>query len=180
MPENTAQQEERLLLCILKAIEDGNKAIENGNKQAHKDALAIIDELDEVYGILVEIAANTAPAPELPTSITFKENIMGLPTVGGNTLVYTGTLSPAGAVYPSDSTFTVTANDPAILPTVDSTGLVVTVPLPAGWVESTTTPLAISYAAASASNPTMAVSATITPSAPPAPLPTGITFVQTT
>lgn len=102
-----------------------------------------------------------------------------LPTVGGNTQIFTGTFVPAGSVAPSDAAFTVTSNDPAVIPTVDSTGLVVTVPLPTGWVESTTTPLAIAYAAASASNPTMAVSATITPSAPPAALPTGITFVQT-
>lgn len=101
-----------------------------------------------------------------------------LPTVGGNTLVFTGTLSPAGSVYPSDTTFTVTSNDPAVLPTVDATGLIVTVPLPTGWVESTTTPLAIDYAAASVST-SLSITATITPTAAVV-LPTGITFVQTT
>ena len=113
-----------------------------------------------------------------PTSISFTEITM-LPTTGGNTLVFTGTLQPAGAVYPSDATFTVTSNDPAVLPTVDATGLIVSVPLPSGWVESTTTPLALTYGAASASNPSMVISATITPSAPVS-LPTGITFAQTT
>jgi hypothetical protein len=179
MPENTAQQEERLLLCILKAIEDGNKAIENGNKQAHKDALAIIDELDEVYGILVEIAANTAPAPELPTSTIFQESSM-LPTIGGNTQVFTGTFVPAGSVPPTDAVFAVTSNDPAVTPTVDATGLIVTGPLPTGWVESTTTPLAYTRTGSSASNPTWTLSDIITPSAPPAPFPTSTNFVQTT
>jgi hypothetical protein len=99
-------------------------------------------------------------------------------TAAGQSQVFTGTLVPAGAVYPADSTFTVVSNDPAVSPSVDSTGLVVSVSYPAGWVESTTTPLAFSYAAASASN-NMSVSATITPSAP-VTLPTGITFNQTT
>lgn len=101
-----------------------------------------------------------------------------LPTTGGNTQVFTGTLVPAGSSYPSDSTFTVTSNDPAVTPTVDATGLIVTGPLPAGWVESTTTPLAYSYAAVSASNPGFSITATITPSAPVS-LPTAITFAQT-
>ena len=114
----------------------------------------------------------------LSTSISFKEITM-LPTTGGNTLVYTGTLSPVGSVLAPDFVATVTSNDPAVLPTVDATGLIVTVPLPAGWVESTTTPLAITYATTSASTG-QALSATITPSAPPAPLATGVTFVQTT
>lgn len=111
------------------------------------------------------------------TSIIFKEITM-LPTTGGNTLVYTGTLSPLGSVLAPDFVATVTSNDPAVLPTVDATGLIVTVPLPAGWVESTTTPLAITYATTSASTG-QALSATITPSAPVV-LATGITFVQTT
>jgi hypothetical protein len=111
------------------------------------------------------------------TSISFKEITM-LPTTGGNTLVYTGTLSPVGSVLAPDFVATVTSNDPAVLPTVDATGLIVTIPLPAGWVESTTTPLAITYATTSASTG-QALSATITPSAPVV-LATGITFVQTT
>ena len=115
--------------------------------------------------------------PKLSTSVTFQEITM-LPTTGGNTLVYTGTLSPAGSVLAPDFVATVTSNDPAVSPTVDATGLVVTIPLPTGWVESTTTPLAISYATSSASTG-QALTATITPSAPVV-LASGITFVQTT
>ena len=118
-------------------------------------------------------------APHFPTSITFKEITTMNPTQAGQTQVFTGTLSPAGATYPADTVFTVTSNDPAVSPTVDSTGLVVSVTYPAGWVESTTTPLAFSYAASSAST-SGSLTATITPSAPPAAFPTGITFSQTT
>ena len=112
----------------------------------------------------------------LSTSIRFTEVTM-LSTTGGNTLVYTGTLSPAGSVLASDFVATVTSNDPAVSPTVDSTGLVVTIPLPAGWVEGATL-LAVSYATTSASTG-QALQATITPSAP-VPLATSISFVQTT
>jgi len=100
------------------------------------------------------------------------------PTEAGQTQVFTGTLQPAGAVFPSDSVFAVTSNDPAVAPTVDATGLIVSVTYPAGWTESTTTPLAFAYTATSASTG-MSLAATITPSAPPPPIPTGITFVQT-
>lgn len=101
------------------------------------------------------------------------------PTQAGQTQVFTGTLQPSGAQYPSDSVFGVASNDPAVAPTVDSTGLLVSVTYPAGWVESTTTPLAFAYTATSASTG-MSLSAPITPSAPAAPVPTGITFAQTT
>ena len=113
--------------------------------------------------------------PHHPTHIKFKEITM-LDTVGGNTQVFTGTLIPAGSVFPPDTVFAVTSNDPALTPTVDTTGLVVTGPLPFGWVESATTPLEYAYTATSASG---SLSATITPSAPPAAFPTGITFAQT-
>jgi hypothetical protein len=114
------------------------------------------------------------------TSISFTETTM-LPVEAGNTLVYTGVLAPAGSILAPDFVATVTSNDPAILPTVDSTGLIVTVPLPAGWVESTTTPLVIAYATTSASTG-QALSATITPGAEVIPpvLATSITFNQTT
>ena len=115
-------------------------------------------------------------AKPLSTTLVFKEITM-LSTTGGNTLVYTGTLAPAGSVLAPDFVATVTSNDPAVLPTVDSTGLVVTIPLPSGWVESTT-PLAIAYATTSASTG-QALSATITPSAP-VNLATSIAFAQTT
>ena len=117
-----------------------------------------------------------------PTRITFKEITM-LPTEAGNTLVYTGTPQPAGSSFPSGTSFNVVSNDPAVIPAVDATGLIVTVPLPLGWVENTTTPLAITYTASGitpvpASGPTE-VTATITPSVE-AVTPTGIAFVQTT
>jgi hypothetical protein len=102
------------------------------------------------------------------------------PTEAGQTQVFTGNLQPAGAQFPSDSVFGVQSNDPAVSPSVDSTGLVVSVTYPAGWVESTTTPLAFNYTATSASTG-MSLAAVITPSAPPAaPVPTGIQFNQTT
>jgi len=124
-------------------------------------------------------------APKTPTAIRFKEIIMGLATVGGNTLVFTGTLSPVGAAFPAGTSFNVTSNDPAVLPTVDPTGLIVTVPLPTGWVESATTPLEIAYSTGTftpePSTSPAVLTATITPSAPPpTPTPTGILFMQTT
>ena len=150
----------------------------------HKYLPAILDELQEnteeirlQTPILLQIADALTTETALATSITFKENSM-LPTTGGNTLVYTGTLSPSGSVLASDFVATVTSNDPAVLPTVDSTGLVVSIPLPTGWVESTTTPLAIAYATTSASTG-QALSATITPSAQVV-LATSVTFAQTT
>ena len=141
---------------------------------------AILRREDEILRtereILHELHEQHHPTP---TAITFTEITMNS-TAAGQSQVFTGTLVPAGAVYPADSTFTVVSNDPAVSPSVDSTGLVVSVSYPAGWVESTTTPLAFSYAAASASNPNMSVSSTIPPSAPVNNLPTGITFNQTT
>lgn len=135
-------------------------------------------QLAEILEVLRHISHQLAKLiPHPPVSITFQEITM-LPTQGGNTLVFTGTLAPAGSAYPSDTTFTVTSNDPAVSPTVDASGLVVTVPLPDGWVESTTTPLAIEYQATSASG-SVSISATITPSAPVV-LPTSISFQQTT
>ena len=110
------------------------------------------------------------------TDVMFKEISMN-PTEGGYTLIYSGTLAPAGSVFAPDATFTVTSNDPAVSPTVDSTGLIVTIPLPAGWVEDIVTPLAIDYASASASTG-QALTAVITPSAPPPALATSISFQQ--
>jgi hypothetical protein len=62
---------------------------------------------------------------------------------------------------------------------VDSTGLIVSVTYPAGWVESTTTPLAFTRTASSVSVP-WTLSDIITPSAPVVGFPTSTTFVQTT
>lgn len=100
------------------------------------------------------------------------------PTAAGQTQVFTGTLAPAGSVLAPDAVAIITSNDPAVQTTLDSTQLIVSVTYPAGWVESTTTPLAFAYATTSASTP-QALSATITPSAPVV-LATGINFAQTT
>ena len=116
--------------------------------------------------------------PATPTHLTFKEITMN-PTQAGQTQVFTGTLEPAGAKFPADSVFAVVSNDSAVSPSVDTTGLIVSVTYPDGWTENPTTPLAFAYTATSASTG-MSLSATITPSAPPAPVPTGITFTQTT
>lgn len=143
--------------------------------EAHLDTILITQAA--VLEIVTKIDEEEQPEPEFPTSVTFQETSMN-PTQAGQTQQFTGTLTPAGAVYPSDTTFTLTSNDPAVAPTVDSTGLVVSVTYPDGWVESTTTPLAFAYTAASVSE-NGSISATITPSAPPAAFPTGITFAQT-
>ena len=128
--------------------------------------------LDELIDIRRELATPT------PTSTRFTEITM-LSTTGGNTQVFTGTFVPAGSVPPSDAVYAVTSNDPAVTPTVDLTGLIVTGPLPVGWVESATTPLAYTRTASSVSVPTWTLSDIITPSAPVV-LPTSTTFVQTT
>lgn len=101
-----------------------------------------------------------------------------LPAVAGNTLVYTGTLSPAGSIFPSDSVFAVTSSDPTVTPSVDATGLIVTIPLPATFVDNPASPFSVEYTAKSASTG-MSLAAAITPTVP-AIVPTGITFVQTT
>ena len=113
-----------------------------------------------------------------PTAISFKEITM-LDPVAGNTLVYIGTLAPAGAQFPADATFALVSSDPTVTPTVDSTGLVVSIPLPSTFVDSASAPFNVGYTASSVSNPGWSVTATITPSVP-ATLPTGITFAQTT
>ena len=101
------------------------------------------------------------------------------PTQAGETQVFTGTLTPAGSVLAPDAVATLQSNDPAVQPTLDSTQLVVSVTYPLGWVESTSLPLAFAYATSSASTG-QALSETITPSAPPSNLATGISFSQTT
>lgn len=134
------------------------------------------------YEILEELRAiRRELAPHHPTHIKFTEVTMN-PTQAGETQVFTGTLIPAGSAFPTDAEFTVSSNDTQVSPAVDSTGLVVSVTYPSGWVESISTPLAFSYAATSVSNPTWTLTATITPSAPPPaapPLPTSISFAQT-
>lgn len=103
------------------------------------------------------------------------------PTQAGQSQQFTGNLSPVGSVLAPDAVATITSNDPNVSPTLDSTQLVVNVTYPQGWIESTTTPLQFSYATTSAST-SQALSAVITPSAPPPPAPvlaTSIGFSQT-
>ena len=136
--------------------------------------------LKDIVRLLRKLVKEEEPTHnDFPTSTMFKEISMN-PTTGGNTQVFTGTFVPAGSVPPTDAVYAVTSNDTAISPTVDATGLIVTGILPAGWVESTTTPLAYTRTASSASNPTWTLSDVITPSAPPVGFPTSTTFVQTT
>lgn len=101
-----------------------------------------------------------------------------LSPTAGNTLVYTGTLAPAGATFPSDTTFTLVSSDPTVTPTVDATGLIVTIPLPSTFVDNPASPFNVVYTAASVSE-TGSITATITPSVA-ATFPTGIVFAQTT
>jgi hypothetical protein len=124
--------------------------------------------------------------PHTPTHITFQEITMTSPDPG-STLVFTGTLTPAGSAFPAGTSFAVVSSDPTVTPTVDETGLIVTVPLP-----ETVTPgesLTISYTASGitpspADSPT-SISGTIvltigTPvvTPPATPTPTGISFEQ--
>lgn len=123
-----------------------------------------------------------------PTSIVFQENIDMplLPPVAGNTLVYTGTLAPSGSAYPAGTTFNLVSSDPTVSPTVDPTGLIVTIPLPSTFVDDPANPFNVVYTASGitpqpSTSPT-SITATITPSVPPppTPTPTGISFAQTT
>jgi hypothetical protein len=141
---------------------------------------AIYDELVAIKHLLREIL-HRLPRPTITANrITFQEITMN-PTQAGQTQVFTGTLSPAGSVLAADAVAKIESNDPAVSPTLDSTQLIVSVTYPAGWVESPTTPLVFSYTTSSATTG-QALSATITPSAPPATsnLATGIAFTETT
>jgi hypothetical protein len=148
----------------------------------HKEE-RVLEEIRTILGHILHVLRRIEHQilPSTPTAISFKEITM-LPTVGGNTLIFTGTLSPLGAQYPAGTTFTVTSNDPAVSPTVDPTGLIVTIPLPTGWVENPTTPLAIAYSTSTfVPNPSTSpsqITSTITPSVPTV-TPTGIAFGQT-
>lgn len=109
-----------------------------------------------------------------------------LPPVAGNTLVYTGTLSPSGSAFPAGTVFTIASSDPTVTPTVDPTGLIITVPLPSTFVDNPSTPFNMLYTASGitpvpSTSPTT-ITAAITPSIPVSTVttPTGITFAQTT
>jgi hypothetical protein len=147
-------------------------------RREREDSREIREILLDVRTLLKELRRPT------PTAVVFKEITM-LPIVAGNTLVFTGTIAPSGAVFPPGTTFTVTANDPAITPTVDGTGLIVTVPLPAGWVEETDAPLGVSWSTSTfVPNPSTApatLSAVVIGPQPEAALtPTSVVFEQTT
>jgi hypothetical protein len=177
MPTSIEKQQYDVLLSIdatLKAL-----LLYVQQPTEHDPALPLILAAIQAQTVVLQtIADDLAPEPTFPTAIAFTETKM-VPTEAGQTQVFTGTLSPSGATYPADTTFTLTSNDTAVTPTVDATGLIVSVTYPSGWVESTTTPLAFSYTAASVSA-AASISATITPSAPPVAFPTGVVFSQTT
>lgn len=141
------------------------------------------EEIELLHQILHELRVirhELNPSPTFPTYTSFQEITM-LPTIGGNTQIFTGTFVPAGSVPPTDAVYAVTSNDPAVSPSVDASGLIVTGPLPSGWVESTTTPLAYTRTASSVSNPSWTLSDIITPSAPSTGgFPSSTTFQQTT
>jgi hypothetical protein len=123
--------------------------------------------------------------PPTPIHITFQEITM-LSATAGNTLVFTGTLAPSGSAFPAGTTFAVTSSDSTVSPTVDATGLIVTIPLPTGFVDNPTSPLTVTYTASGitpepSTSPT-SITAAITPTVPvpPTPTPTAISFAQTT
>ena len=139
--------------------------------------------LKRILHVLHQIEHNTRP-PKIttPLAITFRRIVM-LDPVAGNTLVYTGTLSPAGSKFPSGTTFTVTSNYPNVTPTVDDTGLVVTIPLGSDFVDDPNNPLSVNWETStftpSPDTSPNQLRATITPTIPTV-TPTGIDFVQTT
>lgn len=181
MPDPASHERDRylaeLLDTTLKTVE---RVVRRMDREASEDRETLNHLLHELRKIEHDLHPPTPPPPQLfPTSTRFTETTM-LPTEDGNTLVFTGTFVPAGSVPPTDAQYAATSNDSAVSPTVDSTGLIVTIPLPTGWVENPDTPLVITRTASSVSVPSWTLSDVITPSAPPAPLPTSTTFVQTT
>ena len=134
--------------------------------------------LERILHVLERIERKLPYEHPFPTSIAFQENTMALAPVAGNTLVYTGVLAPAGAVYPADTTFAFVSSDPTVTPTVDPTGLIVTIPLPSTFVDNPAAPFNVVYTATSVST-SGTLTATITPSVPTSAFPTGITFTQT-
>jgi hypothetical protein len=119
------------------------------------------------------------PTPSFPTAISFKEITM-LPPVAGNTLVYTGTLAPAGSAFTANTTFSAVSSDPNATASVDATGLIVTIVLGASFVDNPASPFNVVYTASdSTQTPPASITATITPSIP-TPFPSSISFIQTT
>jgi len=148
---------------------------EQGQTSTHQ-LERLIELAEEQLRVLCQIKRELTPKTPFPTTISFKENTM-LPPVAGNTLIYTGTLSPAGATYPADTVVVLTSSDPTVVPTVDPTDLIVTIPLPTTFVDNPAAPFNVVYTATSAST-SGSLTATITPSVPTSAFPSGITFVQ--
>ena len=144
-------------------------------RKRHSDAAI----LEKILHAIEELRRAT------PSQIEFQEVTMN-PAVAGNTLVYTGTLSPSGSAFPAGTTFTVLSSNPNAVATVDSTGLVVTIVLGAAFVDDAAIPLTVSYSSStftpSPQSSPASITATITPTVPVAatPTPTGIEFAQTT
>jgi len=134
---------------------------------------------------LRDLILNTLGPQPTPTSITFQEITMN-PTEAGQSQVFTIALAPTGSAFPAGTTYTVTSNDPAVSPSLDATGLILSVTYPAVWAENTTTPLAFEWATStfvpSPSTSPSSLNLTITPSAPPASAvtPTSVSYTQTT
>ncbi len=120
-----------------------------------------------------------------PKHIRFMEITM-LPPNPGNTLVFTGTVSPDGSSFAAGTSFTAVSADPNVAASVDSTGLVVTAVIGAAAVAGTVAD--ITWATSTFSpEPTdspasLSVVIPLTIGAvqpPPVPTPTSVTFTQT-
>jgi hypothetical protein len=119
-----------------------------------------------------------------PTGFVSKEITM-LAIAAGNTPVFTITYSPAGSVFPAGTTFTASANDPAITPTISADGTIVTVPLPTDWVQDGVHPLAVSLASSTfvpnpSTSPAQIAGQVFGPAAGAAVTPVSFTAEQTT
>lgn len=127
--------------------------------------------------------------PPTPTAVWFNQENPMLPADPGNTLVFTGTIEPAGAAFPAGTTFSVTSTDPTVVPTVDETGLIITVPLPStvapgenleiNWSTSTFVPSPDSAPASLTATIAITIGSA-PPPPPPTPTPTQVVFAQTT
>jgi len=140
--------------------------------------------LEEILHELRAIRREIAPRPT-PTEASFKEMSM-LPADPGNTLVFAIVLSPAGSAIPAGTVSTITSSDPTVVPTLDPTGLIVTVPLPTGitvgesvtltWDSGTFTPSPVNAPSSIGCSTTITIGA---PPPPPTPTPVSAAFVQT-
>ena len=140
----------------------------------------ILHQAKEQTFILREIYKRTTPTPIV---ISFKEITMN-PEGPGVTQVWTGTISPAGATFPSGTTFTAVPSDPTVTATLDSTGLILTIAYPTTFVANPTAPFSVAYSTStfvpSPSTAPASITETITPTVPVVALtPTSVGFVQT-